>query len=242
MRLAVLSDIHGNLPALQATLAAIAADTPDAALWCAGDFVGYGPWPDACVQEVMRRNMAAIAGNYDEKTLAFPRKAKKWRKTKDPRKFRAFEHAYENLSPESRAYLAGLPEEHRATLNSGHRILMIHSAPDSPKYGIHPFTPIARIEAIAESAQADVVITGHTHWPFVRRVSGTLFVNAGSVGRPGDGDVRAAYALITLAPDTLPEASIHRIPYPVEQVVEALAPAGLPVEFAELYRTGQAAL
>src|SRR5688572_13029752 len=102
MRLALFSDIHGNLPALEAVLAAIDAEAPDA-IWYAGDFVGYGPWPDECVQRIRARGIPAILGNYDEKTLRFPKKAVKWAKSKDPRKVQAFRHAYENLSIESRA-------------------------------------------------------------------------------------------------------------------------------------------
>lgn len=241
LRLAVLSDVHGNLPALEATLDAIARDAPDAILWCAGDLVGYGPWPDACVQIIAGRGIRTIAGNYDEKTLAFPRKAKKWAKTKDPRKLAAFRHAYENLSPDSRAYLAALPKQQRETLG-GHRVLMIHSAPDSEKWGIGATTERKRLDAIADDAGADVIVTGHTHRPFVARAeNGTLFVNAGSCGRPGDGDTRAAWALITLPEDGgAPSAEIRRVPYPVEQVVAALAGTGLPADFAALYPAGRA--
>lgn len=238
VRLAVFSDIHGNLPALEATLEAIDADAPDA-IWYAGDFVGYGPWPEECVQSIRARGIAAIAGNYDEKTLAYPRKAAKWATTKDPRKLHAFRHAHENLSASSRAFLAGLPLERREVLG-GWRVLMVHAAPDSPKNGIHPLTLPTRLAAIAHSAHADVIVTGHTHWPLVRRAAGVCFVNPGSAGRPGDGDTRAAYALITLDEDTPPQAHIRRVAYPVERVVEALEPAGLPSEFAALYQTGRA--
>ena len=240
MRVAVISDIHGNLPALEAVLADLAKDPPEA-VWCAGDFVGYGPWPDACVQRIATADIPSIAGNYDEKTLAFPRKKEKWAAKKDPRKYRAFEHAYENLSPESRAYLAALPKTLRETV-AGHRLLMVHAAPDSEKDGLHPLTSPLRLRAIAGAAGADVILTGHTHWPMVRRSAGALFVNAGSTGRPGDGDTRAAYAVLTLREAAPPEAEIRRAAYPVERVVEALASAGLPPEFATLYRTGRAAL
>ena len=240
VRLAVFSDIHGNLPALQAVLAAIDADAPDA-IWYAGDFVGYGPWPDECVQRLQGRGLPAIQGNYDEKTLRFPQKAKKWARTKDPRKWAAFRHAYENLSPASRAYLAALPKEHRETMG-GRRVLMVHAAPDSEEDGIHPLTPTERLETIARTSGADVIITGHTHLPFIRTVGGTLFVNAGSAGRPGDGDTRAAYALVTLSEDGPAEARVYRVAYPVERVIDALAAAGLPPEFAGLYRTGRATL
>ena len=240
--LAVLSDVHGNLPALRAVLADLAVVAPNAPVWCAGDFVGYGPWPDECVQILAARSAKAVSGNYDEKTLAFPRKREKWRTSKDPRKFRAFEHAWENLSDASRDYLAGLPIEARETFN-GHKVLMTHIAPDDhKKYGLHPLTSPARFESIAHSARADVIVTGHTHWPMAKVINGVLFVNAGSAGRPGDGDGRAAYALLHLDENAPPRAEIRRVAYPVEEVVAALGPACLPAEFAGLYRTGRGVL
>lgn len=238
-RLGVFSDIHGNLPALEAVLEALRAEDCDA-VWYAGDFVGYGPWPDECVQVIAARTIPSVAGNYDEKTLKYPKKRERWAQTKDPRKLAAFCHACENLSPESRAYLTGLPKEMRATLG-GKRLLLVHSAPDSEKFGISPLTPQARLDAVAARANADVIITGHTHWPCVlSAANGTLFVNAGSAGRPGDGDTRAAYAVISLPPDGPPEAVIRRVAYPVEKVIAALAETSLSPEFADLYRDGRA--
>jgi len=240
--LAVVSDVHGNLPALQAVLADLAVTAPNAPVWCAGDFVGYGPWPDECVQILAARSVRAVFGNYDEKTLAFPRKREKWRASKDPLKFRAFEHAWENLSAASREYLAALPVEVRETFD-GHRVLMTHIAPDDhKKHGLHPFTSVSRFEAVAASARADVIVSGHTHWPMVKTISGVLFVNAGSAGRPGDGDSRAAYALLHFAPNAPPRVEIRRVAYSVEEVVAALEPANLPSAFADLYRSGRAVL
>jgi predicted phosphodiesterase len=112
VRLAVFSDIHGNLPALDAVLADIDAQRPDA-IWYAGDFVGYGPWPDECVRRIADAGIPAVYGNYDRKTLKYPLKAEAWANTKDPRKTAAFQHAYEGLSAASRTYLAGLPEFYR---------------------------------------------------------------------------------------------------------------------------------
>ena len=232
MRIAVFSDVHGNLPALKATLAAIDAEHPDA-IWYAGDFVGYGPWPDECVRLIQARADVAISGNYDVKVLKYPRKAVKWEHSKDARKLAAFRHAYENLAPESLAYLESLPSWQRIPFGE-QRVLMIHSAPDSDREGITPDTPAARLEAIAATASAEVILTGHTHRPLVTRACGTLFVNPGSAGRPVDGDTRASFALVTLD-ESGAQAEIRRVTYPVEAVIAALAQTDLPPDFAVLY-------
>jgi putative phosphoesterase len=239
MRVAVFSDIHGNLPALDAVLPAIRDDQPDA-IWYAGDFVGYGPWPEECVQRIAALGVPAVSGNYDEKTLKYPRKAEKWARTKDPRKLSAFRHAYEGLSDGSRDYLAALPQTVRAVF-AGFRVLMVHSAPDSARYGISPDTDFTRLGAIAARADADLILTGHTHFPCVLSFDETVFVNAGSAGRPGAGDTRASYALIDLVAGRPIRPEIRHVAYAVEIVIaEVLRTPMLAPEIAELYRTGRA--
>ena len=240
MRLAVFSDIHGNLPALEAVLADVAFHRPDA-VWYVGDFVGYGPWPEECVRRIAEAGIPAVYGNYDRKTLKYPRKVEVWARTKDPRKTGAFRHAFEGLSAESRACLAGLPETYRAEWE-GVRALMVHSAPDSPRVGIFPDTAQTRLGVIASQWAADLVLTGHTHLPCVLRTArGATFVNVGSAGRPGDGDPRATWALIEIEGGTAPRVTIERTVYPVEEIVaETLRTPGLSPDFAELYPRGQA--
>lgn len=233
MRIALIGDIHANLPALEAVLSnARAADCE--AVWNIGDFVGYGPYPDEVVQQVMRENIPSVIGNYDRKTLRFLVKGVK---TRNPLKRQAFDWALQRLSPESRAYLETLPKQRRMQA-AGWSVLLCHASPESIKEHLTPETPEERLRELAEIAEARVVVFGHSHIPFARQVDGCWFINTGSVGRPDDGDPRACYALLELTPGAL-AVEHRRIEYDVERAARAIHEAGLPDAFAEMLRTGR---
>ncbi|MFW6162706.1 MAG: metallophosphoesterase family protein [Planctomycetota bacterium] len=236
MYIALLGDVHGNLPALEAVLADADARRCQA-LWNIGDFVGYGPFPDACVRLLAERADASIIGNYDQKALKFPRKRKKWQKFKRREKWLAFRFAFERLSEESRRFLEGLPEQRRLEAE-GHRVLLCHGSPADVSEHIEAETAEPRMRELAALADADIVVSGHTHQPLVREAAGVTFVNTGTVGRPDDGDPRACYAVLELTPDG-PRVEHHRVPYDVERTVAAVREVGLPRAFAEMFRQGR---
>ena len=130
-RVALLADIHANLPALEAVLAHAAAQSAQT-YWNLGDFVGYGAYPDQVVKRIRQLRSVSIAGNYDLKVLRFPHKKSKWVRTKHPQKFHAFEWAYGHLSRKSRDYLKSLPKEIYLE-KEGFRILLTHGSPRSNK-------------------------------------------------------------------------------------------------------------
>jgi len=129
MKVALIADIHANLPALEAVLAH-ARKRKVQAVWNAGDFVGYGPFPDEVVRRVRAEKALSIAGNYDLKVLKADRPPRG--KDKAPEKRYAFKWALDNLSPESREHLASLPRELRLNV-AGWRVLLTHGSPESPK-------------------------------------------------------------------------------------------------------------
>ncbi len=236
MKVALIGDVHGNLPALEAVLADADARGCEA-LWNIGDFVGYGPFPDECVRLLAERADVSIVGNYDQKALKFPRKRKKWRKSKRREKWEAFQFAYERLSERSRKFLAGLPEQVRLEA-AGHRVLLCHGSPADPSEHLWPETPEARLRELAALADADLVVCGHSHQAFVRAVGGVTFVNTGTVGRPDDGDPRACYAVAELRPGRL--RVVHqRVAYDVARAAAAVRAAGLPEAFARMLVEGR---
>ena len=110
MKIALIGDVHANLPALEAVLAHAHQQGVEA-IWNLGDFLGYGAFPDEVVVRLRAEGALSIIGNYDLKVLKFPKRKEKWDKSKHPQKYLAFQWAYEHLSKESRKYLRSLPEE-----------------------------------------------------------------------------------------------------------------------------------
>lgn len=236
MKVALVGDVHANLPALEAVLAHAALQGVDA-IWNTGDFVGYGAFPDLVVRRLQAAGALSIRGNYDTKALKAPQKAAKWQGRKHPDKILAFQWAYDHLSPESRVYLAGLPKEIRFQAE-GWQILLTHGSPESVEEHLSPATPETRLAQLAALTSADVIIFGHSHRAFVRKAAGKWFINTGSVGRPDDGDPRACYALLYLEPGTLGVCHI-RVAYDLEAALQAIRQNGLPEAFADMISNGR---
>lgn len=236
MLAALIGDVHGNLPALEAVLDD--ADGRGAEIvWNVGDFTGYGPFPDEVVQRLHQPHVVNIIGNYDQKVLKFERKSAKWRKTKPHEKWLAFGWAWEHLSEESRDFLASLPEQERLEVE-GHRVLLCHGSPESVDEHLWSTTPKKRMRKLAAMAHADLVVCGHSHEPFRRDVAGVVFVNTGSVGRPDDGDPRASYALAGITRSDI-QIEHLRVAYDVHRAVEATRRNGLPEAFADMLLRGR---
>ena len=241
-KIALLGDVHANLPALEAVLEHARQQGAGAA-WNTGDFVGYGPFPEEVVQRLMQENALSVIGNYDLKVLKVPKRRGKWSTTKHPQKWLAFQWAYERLSKESRQYLKSLPKEIRFQ-EGGLSLLLTHASPASIEEALTPDTPQARLRELLEmtasggETRADAILFGHSHVPFTRRVEGAWFVNPGSVGRPDDGDPRAAYAVLTVGEGEF-TVELIRVAYDVARSVAAIRAYGLPEAFARMLLQGR---
>jgi putative phosphoesterase len=239
MKIALIGDIHANLPALEAVLAHARANGVEEngqipSIWNIGDFVGYGPFPDAVIRLVQSQGILSIYGNYDRKVLQF---RKKGIKTHNPEKRLAFAWADQMLTPACRAYLSSLPEQMRLDV-LGWSILLCHGSPAMGKEHLTPKTPKRRLRELARMACSQVVICGHSHQPFARKVAGTWFINTGSVGRPDDGDPRACYAILELEPECLCVAH-YRVEYDVERTVQAVRAHNLPESYTRIFLEGR---
>ncbi len=234
-RVALIGDVHANLPALEAVLTH-AQQQGVRAIWNVGDYVGYGAFPDEVVTRLRREEALGILGNYDLKVLEFKRKKDKWRKSKHPLKFQAFQWAYEHLSKAGRKYLRALPQEIRVTIEDK-SVLLTHGSPVSYEEPLTSATPEARLRELAHLAKADVVVCGHSHQPFARRVDNVWFINTGSVGRPDDGDPRACYAILEVEPGRLCVYH-HRLEYDLETAIAAMRAFGLPEAFVQMMLQG----
>lgn len=235
MKIALLGDVHANLPALLAVLEH-ARSQEVSALWNIGDFLGYGAFPNEVIHVLRAAGAVSILGNYDTKVLRFPEKEHKWRKSKRAEKVLAFQWAYQNLSPENRLYLQSLPRQ-LLMQASGWRILLTHASPASDEEHLTPETPQERLIQLARLAATDIIVCGHSHRPFARWAGNSLFINTGSVGRPDDGDPRASYAILHVEAQAV-HAEHYRLEYDLASAVAGLRRQGLPEAFAQMILHG----
>lgn len=246
MRYALMGDIHGNLPALEAVLEAIDARGDVDVVAHLGDLVGYAPWPNEVVSLLRARGIMGVAGNYDS-TVATDHDHCGCA-YEDPRQEELAHISYgwtrEHVTPQTKAYLGGLPFRLDLRPLGGHRagptLYLVHGAPTlNTLYWKEdrPDTFCAKMAERLGAKPGDVVAFGHTHRPWWRVVDGVHFVNAGSVGRPKDGDPRAAVALVELG-GAEPRTEVVRVAYDVAAAASAVRASSLPDEFAVVLETG----
>jgi putative phosphoesterase len=231
-RVAVITDIHANLSALEAVLEAIESTGVDA-VYCDGDLVGYGPHPNEVCRLVEERGIPTIYGNYD---YAIARDLEDcgcaYRDQRD-RELGELSVAWtlEHTDRRSKEFMGSLPFDLRFEIG-GRRVRLVHGSPRKVNEYLFADKPARTFERIAAGADCDVLVFGHTHQPWVAEYGGVLFVNCGSVGKPKDGDPRASFALLELAGGEL-GATIKRVEYDAESVAREVAESGLPPEYGE---------
>jgi len=241
-RIAIFSDLHGNSAAAAATLAAIDAAAPDA-VYCLGDLVGYGAHPNETAALVRDRAIPTIMGNYDD-GVGFDRDDCGCAYKDHGEEARGQQSLFWTrgvTTDDTKGYLRSLVPEIRLEAE-GHRLRLVHGSPRRMNEYLFADRDPRSLERIARGADCDVLVFGHTHQPWVKEIAGVLMVNEGSVGKPKDGDPRAAWALFDLAPGEPPAVEIRRVPYDVTAMAAAIRAAdGLPDRFARDIESGGAA-
>jgi predicted phosphodiesterase len=240
-RIALLADVHANLPALEAVLDHAASQGVDE-YWDAGDSLGYGAFPGECLELLGRTCRRQVLGNYDAKVLKVPRQGARWARSKHPLKWQAFRWTWEQLDPRQHAMVAALPPQVIETV-AGHNLVMRHAVANAREeledgeqrtmiYG----------ELAQEYAALDgpvVVLSGHLHHPYVdlEAREGLGLVVAGPVGRSLGGDSRAHYTVIEISPEKC-RATAHRVSYDTGRAAEAIRRARQPEAFAVMVEQG----
>jgi predicted phosphodiesterase len=246
MRYALISDIHANLPALQAVLEDIPTRFGQVPIFHLGDLVGYAPWPDETISLLKGFHIDGIAGNYDS-TVATDYKhcgCKYEDSRQEELSHLSYEWTRKHCSAETKRFLGRLPFRIDLRPNGGHApgpiVTLVHGTPTLNTLYWTEDRPDSFCLKMAEHAGArrgDVICFGHTHKPWHREVEGIHFVNTGSVGRPKDGDWRAGYVLLDLS-SGVPDVEFVRVEYKLEEAMEAIRRSDLPNDFAEYLATG----
>ncbi len=237
-RVAIISDIHGNIEALDAVLEHIKNQNCDQ-IFCTGDLVGYGPHPNEVIEKIKKLRIPTVMGNYDEavgfllpacgchnsdaNTKRYATNSLKWSIT--------------HTTPKNREFLRELPEQLEVEVGNK-RMLLIHATPDSMSEYIYEKDSERLIDLLDYIAQ-DIYVYGHTHFPYRMTLpdKDKIVINAGSVGRPKDGDNRATYIVLDVEENSIC-SMIHKVPYDVDKVVKEIEESRLDNYFAKFLKSG----
>jgi putative phosphoesterase len=232
-RIAVITDIHGNLPALEASLQAIDAIGVDQ-IYCGGDLVGYGPHPNEVCAVIQRRAIPAIYGNYDYAIARDLDDCGCAYITRHDRELGQQSVAWtnEHTNQASKDFMRKLAFDLRFALGD-QGIHLVHGSPRKVNEYLFEDKPARLYERLAKAEDGQVLVFGHTHKPWIHSFGGVLFVNCGSLGKPKDGDPRAAFAILEVGDDGAVRGSIERVPYDAAAVAREVEAVGLPGEYGE---------
>jgi predicted phosphodiesterase len=251
MKLVFFSDIHANLPALEAFFADIDSKRPDA-VFCLGDLVGYNIWPNEVINEIRKRSIPTIAGNYDFGIGRTSDDCGCAYKTDHEKANGAVSISYTNqvVKSDERKYLRSLPSHIRMEYQLNEEkfdVLGVHGSPRKVNEYLFVDRDEKSLLRIMEQANAHIMLFGHTHKPYHRILKDEHgryrhAINIGSVGKPKDGDTRGGYVMITLdesfslsASDSI-KVDFIRFEYDIEKAAKAVEDSPLPNEYADMLR------
>ena len=229
---AVITDIHANLPALEAALDRV-DELTIGRVYCGGDLVGYGPHPNEVCRLIEERGIPTIYGNYDYAIARDLDDCGCAYVTQHDRELgqKSVEWTLAHTDHRSKDFMRELPFDLHFHVGDS-SVHLVHGSPRKVNEYLFEDKPASLYERLAAAEEAATLVFGHTHKPWIREYGGVLFVNCGSVGKPKDGDPRGAFAVLRSA-DGHPDVTIERVPYDADAVAREVAAAGLPKEYAE---------
>lgn len=241
-QITIFGDIHGNLPALEAVFADMhqrGLDKSDQ-LYCLGDLVGYGTFPNEVIDVIRARNIPTIMGNYDQGVGISSDDCGCAYKTEVEQKRGEQSIAWTNAytTDDNKVYLRTLVD-HILLQIGDLKVLLVHGSPRKINEYLYADRPDASFERILDGADVDVLVCGHTHLPYHKVLpSGRQLINAGSVGKPKDDNPDACYVVLSAQGKDLAVEFI-RVPYNVEWAAQAIEATDMPHEFAQMLRDGR---
>ena len=246
MQFALISDIHANVHALQAVLDDLTARGLVGRTYHLGDLVGYGAFPNETVDLVRSFRIQGIAGNYDSTVASmYEHCGCRYEDAKQEQlSYQSYEWTLQHTRSRTRDQLAYLPFRVDLRPKGGHRpgakVVLVHGTPtlntlywDEDR----PDTFCKKMASTAGAKAGDLIAFGHTHIPWFREIEGTFYLNAGSVGRPKDGDWRAGYAIVNFDAGS-PSVELVRVEYDLEAACDGIRKTSLPGFFADFLASG----
>lgn len=238
MKIAILGDIHGNIEALKVVYDAAKAQDVGK-IYHLGDLGGYAPFVNEVVDFLIEHKIEGVQGNYDDAIAN--NKEHCGCKYEDPIQAEmatlSFEWTKKQVTEKSKEYMKALPFEIAFAVHN-RKVKLFHATPLKNNLYWYADRDEDFFLHMARKADADIMIYGHTHIPYRKNIGNKIFINAGSVGKPKDGDTRACLCIVDITQDNV-IAEFLRIPYDVGKVSAAIIDSGLPAYFAERLRAGK---
>lgn len=236
-RLLLIADIHANYPAFEAVLKKSPPENFDLIL-NAGDSTVYAPFPNETLSALSEiKNQISILGNTDLKVLKLLN-GKEFKKPKKLETRELYLRTARDLTNENIRFLKSLKKEHLFQIYKIN-ILLCHGSPARFNEYLFPNTPDFRFRELAKQYPGEIIIFGHSHIPFAKRIGNTLFINPGSIGRPFDGDYRASHAILEIRKDSVPVVHFYRCDYPLSSLLLKIRERKYPPIYEKMFIQGR---
>ena len=239
IQIAIFSDVHGNLPALEVVLNDI-RERGITQKFCLGDLVDFAPWGNEVIEKIKENNIPCILGNHDER-IAFdlPVTAlSKHSEKETAARFAAIDHSKKHITDKNKSFLAELPFHLKLNYKIGKKhwgIQLVHSGLESNDTYLYEFEEDEIFNEILNASQSDVIVMGHTHISFKKEIGEKWAINTGSVGRSKEENRLASYLVMTLDEENiLPE--IIQLNYPLDEVATQIEWSDIPNYYAGFLR------
>jgi putative phosphoesterase len=235
MRLAIISDLHSNIYALERVLEDIENRDVDR-VFCAGDLVGYAPFPNEVVEKIREEDIRTVQGNYDNAvgnnkiTCGCDYKTEREEKIG----LSSLNFTGEETSEENKEFLRDLPQNLELEVDD-YEVLLVHGSPR--KLNEYLYAESEELVEVVAELEEDILICGHTHLPYHRLVGEKHVINVGSIGKPKHGNSNSVYAIVEVKNENV-RVEFIEVPYPVEKVTSKVRDTDLANELIEIFEGG----
>jgi len=244
LRLAIFSDIHGNIEALKEVFKDIGRENVDE-IYCLGDLVGYGPHPNQVINLIRELNIETVMGNYDRGVGFDLDDCGCAYKTEEEKRLgdKSIKWTRQEVTESNKYFLRNLKENIRLRVER-QEILLVHGSPRKINQYLFFNHPYSSLKKMLDQYEADIIVCGHTHIPYIRQIGNKMVINDGSVGKQKPHNKgqniysrEAKYLILEIGKDSV-NTSIRSVRYDFEKTAEKIKKSGLPDQFAEIIRGG----